>query len=432
MEPIPISEIVESLHLKPFTLNTKDKLYIFGRNPELSLAETISCYNGAGAHPSILDLSDQGIIIHSDTGTHIRVNNTGSVLKRAKPILYFPKPISMKDITKKLFEYFNDNIYMEEKAHWGLSLYNEPDSSTANRLYDDFQTIIKKTIKKIGIKRVFFRKPMEGLQLEPLHLNRKDILEVGFELILWNLKSGLIIAQTEEVLDVDQFEVRDTERRHRRPLYQIGLALARSMINLVSIEENRHTLPVYDPFCGIATIPQEAYLLNFATFGSDIDAQTVKQAKQNMGQFLYNLSVEKKEGHTEPEIFKMDIVRPKIEKFKEFDGSIVSEPDLLQPLKSYPSRNEADSIQKQFILNYHDYLDGIDEILHSGQVVVMVFPQIHLKGNRRLPLPIDLLLKEHGFELCYFTVNSVGVPCVFVHDWKEPIIERQIIVFKKS
>ena len=118
--------------------------------------------------------------------------------------------------------------------------------------------------------------------------------------------------------------------------------------------------------------------------------------------------------------------------FKSFSGSIVAETNLLTPLKAYPSQSQTFLMLDEFERNYHDYLRGITQILHTGGVGVMVFPQIHTDINTREKLNVEQMLKNYGCKILAVMVNNISFPAMFVHNWKNPIIERLIVVFQKK
>ncbi len=457
MEPISISEIVEIIEYENVQPLEDKLLYVFGRNPELSLAELISCYNAKNESINASDITKNGALValnkedgkeNNKSLSSINLKIQGSLLKRAQPILFISNEvldvsqINPKGLVKELYPYFNQNVFMEEKSYWGLSIYNTNRNGDWKEIYNLFQDSIKKTIKKIKIKRAYFRKPLENYQTSPIQMQKKEIIQSGFEIILWLHKDGLIVARTEDVIDIEDYDNRDKKRPQRRPLFQIGLALARSMINLVSLEQDNHDKTIYDPFCGIGTIPEEAFLMGLNALGSDVDNECIGFSHQNLK--VYEKWANQKERQVwagqgadsvnEPEspyFFKMDISNPKDSRIKDFNGCIVTEPDLLEPLTDYPSYAYAKDLREKFIRNYHNYLRGLTQILHVGQYAVMVFPKIHMENDERLGLPLEHILEEHGFELSYYSLNNLKVVGVFVHSWKDPFIEREIAVFKK-
>lgn len=431
-----ISEIIQDISFPENKISNSDKLYIFGRNPELSLAEIIARYNVNFNQSALItkDLTASGVIIENEK--HISIKNCGAVLKKCKIIAIFLKNTPISEIKPVLESHINGE-YIIDKSNWGISSYNDSDDSSYKAILNrqTLHEIAKKGFKNIGIKKAYFIPPMEGNTLTPQKLLRKKIIDEGIEFILWYRKKDVILCQTEEVIDIDSFAKRDKERPHKRLLLLLGLALARTMVNLVSIEKNNHNLPIYDPFCGMGSIVQEAYILGLQAMGSDIDKSCVFRSKENLNWVSQTLGKKfrtKYGNFPSDKIFEMDITAPNFPLLQEFNGSIVAEPNLLTPLKSYPLIFEAKKMISQFEENYNRYLKEINQILPTGGICVLIFPQIHTAENIRLSLDIERMLKIYNFKICEIKVNNAVFPASFIHAWKNPIIERQILVLKKK
>ena len=428
-----ISEIIQDISFPKNKITNSDKLYIFGRNPELSLAEIIARYNVNQSSTKIKELTASGIIIESEK--HISIKNCGAVLKKCKIISVFLKNTPISEIKPVLETHINGE-YIIDKSNWGISSYNDNAGNSHNATLnpETLHLLAKKGFKSIGVKKAYFIPPMEGNILTPQKLLRKKIIDEGIEFVLWYRKNDIILCQTEEIINIDSFAKRDKERPHKRLLLLLGLALARTMVNLVSIEKNNHDIPIYDPFCGMGSIVQEAYILGMQAMGSDIDESCVIRSKENLNWISQTQSKKFREKNgifPSDKIFEMDLTAPDFTFLKEFNGSIVAEPNLLTPLKSYPLIFEAKKMISQFEQNYNRYLKEINQILPSGGICVLIFPQIHTAENIRLSLEIEHLLKKYNFKICEIKANNAIFPAFFIHAWKNPIIERQIVVFKK-
>ena len=426
-----IDEIIKDFSFPTNRISNSDKLYIFGRNPELSLAEIIARYNVNQTTLIIKELTASGIIIENKK--HISIKNCGAVLKKCKIIGVFLKNTPISKIQPVLESHINGE-YIIDKSNWGISSYNDGSSHNATLNPQSLHLLAKKGFKSIGVKKAYFTPPMEGNILTPQKLLRKKIIDDGIEFVLWYRKNDVILCQTEEVINIDSFAKRDKERPHKRLMLLLGLALARTMVNLVSIEKNNHNVPIYDPFCGMGSIVQEAYILGMQAMGSDIDESCVIRSKENLNWISQSRGKKFQEKYgifPSDKIFEMDLTLPNIPLLQEFDGSIVAEPNLLTPLKTYPLIFEAKKMINQFEQNYNQYLKGINQILPIHGICVLIFPQIHTAENIRLSLEIERLLKKNNFKICEIKANNAIFPAFFIHAWKNPIIERQIVVFKK-
>jgi len=430
MQPPKIRAIIEQIQLDPKTVGSSEKLFIFGRNPELSLGELLARYIVLGESPHIHDLTPYGAIVQSSS--HLSITQCGAVLKKCAIIGTAPLTLDKVHV-ESLLTACLENQYLEEKCSYGISIYNPPSPGIGARLHTQLHQIMKYALKAIRIRKAFLIKDPDSLVLNPRKLGRKHVIETGIELVVWYRPQEMVFAITEEVIDIDAFAKRDTGRPRQRPLLQLGLALGRAMINLVSVNTNHHMLPIYDPFCGMGGILSEAYLLGLQAFGSDIDPLCVTHSQENL-HWISRQKAHRKAlgGFPSENIFPMDVTAPDPAFSKTFTGSIVAETNLLTPLKTYPTPRDANQILQKFELNYRGYLHGIAQILPQRGIGVLVFPQLHTTTHERISLNVERLLSMNGLQICQVRANNVEFPAIFVHSWKEPIIERQIVVFQKK
>ncbi len=432
-----LSAFLPQIELTPNDITPKDHLYIWGRNPEMSVAEFVARSRVEGVIPHFQDLTVKGAIVKAKSP--ISITSCGAILKQAEIIGRVSVDIGSDELFSIIYDFLNSE-YMEDKCSWAISNYNhESYQSKDDFLFfsDRLQGVVKKCLKKMKVRKTQILHEYNQDAISPRKLQRKEVLDSGFELIAWFQPTHVVIGFTRQSIDIDGFAIRDAKRPHKRPLLLLGLALARTMVNLISVQENHHLLPIYDPFCGMGSIPAEAYMIGVSAYGSDIDPECIIQTKENLLWLSSRRQYRQSSGKfPQNHIFEMDITNPNLEIvdefLKSFSGSIVAETNLLTPLKTYPSQSQTFLMLDEFERNYHDYLRGITQILHTGGVGVMVFPQIHTDINTREKLNVEQMLKIYGCKILAVMVNNISFPAMFVHNWKNPIIERLIVVFQKK
>jgi tRNA G10 N-methylase Trm11 len=432
LQPYQIQDITTKIAFPETSIANGDHLYIFGRNPVLALAELQSLYNQISVTPQILALTDKICIVQKPHD--IDTKNAGTVLRKA--IIMGNLSTDRMDIALKFPAIREDilfnHVFLEEKCNWAISTYNFPEHVEAAPITSLIHDLLKKGIKKQGIRRAFYLSGQESRNISPRRLKRKKILEEGMEIILFYWKESIIIGVTKQVIDVDGFAKRDDQRPHRRPLLLLGLAVARAMINLTSLGITPTPKVIYDPFCGMGSIVGEAYCLGYTAYGSDIDGKCVTQTQENL-QWLSKQKQYHVQEHPLPleHIFPMDIEQPDPSFIANFAGSLVAEPNLLTPLESYPTLQEARDMMEIFENNYFRYFQGITKLLQTGQIGVLIFPRIHTNQDARVTFDYQRLFSNFGFTVISVKANNVTFPAIFVHAWKKHIIEREIVVFRK-
>ena len=96
-------------------------------------------------------------------------------------------------------------------------------------------------------------------------------------------KDKIIIARTKKVQDITDYTDRD-RNRPKRDAY-VGMLppkLAQIIINLASGNNQIAGKRLLDPFCGTGVIPQEALLMGFDVYGTDIEQKMIDYSQINI------------------------------------------------------------------------------------------------------------------------------------------------------
>lgn len=127
-------------------------------------------------------------------------------------------------------------------------------------------------------------------------LNNKLTAELGMELLLVKSGNKTILAQTIKEQDIDAYAARDQVRPKRDA--RVGMLppkLAQIMLNLANGGSDPSSLRVLDPFCGTGVILQEAALMSFSVYGTDVDERMIRYTRDNLNwlQESHNIHVDK-------------------------------------------------------------------------------------------------------------------------------------------
>lgn len=146
----------------------------------------------------------------------------------------------------------------------------------------------------LTLKKVLRSKLERSVRVTPnpeLELNTAQVLHnhltgaTGIELLLIATSDNrTIIARTTQVQDIDSYTLRDRGRPKRDA--RVGMLppkLAQIIINLAT---GTATVAgdkiVLDPFCGTGVVLQEAELMGFTAYGTDLEPRMVEYSKGNM------------------------------------------------------------------------------------------------------------------------------------------------------
>lgn len=182
--------------------------------------------------------------------------------------------------------------------------------------------------------------------------------------------------------DYEKIEQREVNKPVKRPSLDISPRLAKILINLCGIKENEK---LYDPFCGIGVILQEALIRNINVIGSDIDTSAIKGANENLNWF--NFPKEKYE------LIKGDSSKIEIPNCI----AIATEPDLGITLKKIPTKEKANNMLNNFEKLMISVINNVQNKI-SGRIV-FTSPNIRI-GKKRISCNIEKICERTNFKLC--------------------------------
>lgn len=250
-------------------------LYILGRQPAIGLAELESLYGAEHVHA----VSQHAVV---ECEVAIPFERIGSSIKQAT-IITTTKETNWKNIQNLLQKIASDQLKTlpsEGKVKLGLSAYGF--TISAQRINATGLTL-KKTIRAKGrsVRLVPNNEPaLNSAQVFHNKLTRG----LGWEFIILKDAQQTIVALTDAVQDIDEYTLRDRGRPKRDA--RVGMLppkLAQTIINLAaSTTPAIHGTQILDPFCGTGVILQEASLMGYDIYGTDLEKRMIDYSDQNL------------------------------------------------------------------------------------------------------------------------------------------------------
>ncbi|HLD16050.1 MAG TPA: methyltransferase domain-containing protein [Candidatus Nanoarchaeia archaeon] len=359
----------------------KDYIFILGRDTELSLLEIVSYLKARGINFTIKDHNEHYALFSLST---LDISKISSSLAGT---------IKMGEVVDNL-----NNLYMGDKNKivYSLNIFGA-DEEFVSSVESELKSYFKKEKLKAITRKNLERKPSRSSNID-------------LELILFKNKVAKVLA----VFNPKEYKARDEKRPYFDAAQVISLRLAKILINLGQLKEGQTML---DPFCGTASIMQEAALQGINTIGIDNDKRTLDQAEKNL-EWL---------GKKYFENWKlMPGDARKLAYYVKKVDSVVTEPYLGPYFKENVPYDFAVKLKAQLENLYTAVLKEIHKVVRNK--VVFIFPRFKTKIKQKVSLNIDRILLNSGFKV-YSPLDSIKIPIPYYH--KLSHVERFIYILEK-
>ncbi|MFO0970797.1 MAG: hypothetical protein U0520_00385 [Candidatus Saccharimonadales bacterium] len=411
------------------------QIVILGRQPKLSLAELESLF---GAE-KIIEISDYAALVTSEDP--LPQARLGGTMKCARLL----SRLENTDLSGA-FSYLQTNTpehlqYLPDgKLQFGVSIYGF--KAQKNWLLKQMLEL-KKIIKKQGRSVRIIENKSEALESAQVLYN-KLTGPLGWELLLIKDRDDVILAQTYAVQDIDAYAARDFERPKRDAF--VGMLppkLAQIMINLAAsriVDTNKQITDgaaseacILDPFCGTGVVLQEAILMGFATYGSDISEKMVEYSTENIKWLQDQILRQAQDGPLQWRIETGDAINHHWD-FSKIHSlnpqiSVVCETYLGTPLASLPETHRLDTIMDEANTIAEGFLQNISSQLKKGTRFCVAFPAWYL-GNSEFK---HLKVLDHLADLGYNRLDLVHADKKdLIYHRENQVVARELTILEKK
>lgn len=406
---------------------------ILGRQPALGLAELESLYGANAVRP----VGQQAAVVAVDPCL-LAFDRLGGSVK-------FCKLLTTLDTTQwHRIESFlvqaapsQSQSMPEGKMTLGLSLYGFTES--VQRI-EATGLSIKKAVRKTG--RPVRLVPTKGTEISSAQsLHNKLTGPNGWELVFIRDGQQTIIAQTVKVQDIEAYTRRDRERPKRDA--KVGMLppkLAQILINLGSgsipeaklqnicdipadqpIPPNILDQTVLDPFCGTGVVLQEALLMGYGAYGSDLDQRMIAYSQGNMEWLatLYDL----------PSQATLEVGDATAHQWGHDFDFVAGETYLGRPFTSRPTPEVLAQTMADCNLIIKKFLQNIGQQIKPGTRLSLGIPAWQTSPGQFKHLPLIDSLSDFGYNRVSFEhVRATDL----LYYRKDQIVARQLLVITKQ
>ena len=365
------------------------------------------------------------------------------------------KIISILDpVLDKVFQRIN-----KENLFFATSIYPVfyDDEYYSKVLVKHFLPFLNKEIMNIlnqkGAKKsLYYKYPEENIKsgnlnpIFPHHLIKYGLFNPDrAEIVFGFTEEGVYIARTFTSDDPNFKKKVDEERPFKEFRSAISPKLALMMLNFLNLFEERETKKIIDPFVGNGTIPLFALIQDFQIYGSDIEANKVKNTQRNVNWLIEEL--EEEVPFLLSEQFKTTDVRSLSKTFeKDFFDGVCTEPSLGPFFKNKPYYIEAQElIETELEPLYNSAFKEANIILKPMSRIAFVAPIFSTVDGGDLQINIEKIARDNNFKLIPILdqnriVNKSNIRLQFqkqhfktlIDAKKGQIVKRKIYIFEKQ
>ncbi len=409
----------------PTTYNRFMHIAILGRQPALGIAELERVFGGK----SITTLSPQSVCIDSED---FQIQRFGGVLKAGKIIAELPNS-DWHQVSQKIVQYYtNEWSSFEGKITLGISAYN---FSIDAREVQKTGIILKQKLKKSGISLRLVPNLEPALSTATSHHNKLGLSPNKVELIIVRTNDNkVVIAESTGSQNITAYAKRDQERPKRDAF--VGMLppkLAQIMLNLacgrvassgdqknLRLRSGSANLTILDPFCGTGVILQEALLMGYSAYGTDLSEKMVSYSRDNLDWLSKN-------HHTKFD-YKLSQGDAMDTKWQQPISAVVSETYLGQPFSAPPSPTKLAEVVKNCNHIITEFLINLRLQIESNTPVCIAVPAWRDNNGDFTHLPLVATVARYGYKPHEFTNISQND---LVYYRENQIVARELLVLTR-
>lgn len=396
-------------------------LFILGRQPALGLAELESIYGADALKP----VGPNATLAAIDP-SQVEFSRLGGSIKLCKLLTELPTT-EWRDIEKYLLETVPEHLedIPEGKFKLGLSTYGlraRPTEMNASGLR------LKKLIKARGRSvRIVPNKTIALNSAQVLHNGLTS--QTGWELVCYRVGSKTLLCQTYAEQDIESYAARDQNRPKRDA--KVGMLppkLAQIIVNLAVGDTNPLYGPVVlDPFCGTGVLLQEATLMKFDVYGSDIEPRMIEYTDTNLRWLEKSFDVVRSNG-PDARYFSLEVGDATTHTWKPMPNFVAAETYLGKPLSKEPNETLLHTIMGECDRIHRGTLDNLARQLPKGARLCLAVPAWRIKNGYKHLKTLDYI-RELGYTRIEFRFAKASD---LIYHRDDQIVARELVVLQKN
>ena len=305
----------------------------------------------------------------------------------------------------------------EGKVTLGISAYG---FGVSPRDVQKTGIVLKQKLKASGVSLRLLPNSEAALNTATSHHNKLGLSDNKVELLVVRARNGkVIIAESIGAQNITAYTKRDQERPKRDAF--VGMLppkLAQLMINLSAPKLGARVL---DPFCGTGVVLQEAALMGFKVYGTDLSDKMIEYSKINLEWLADTQRIE-----IDATIHQGDAMDSK---WQSPIDAIACESYLGQPFSAPPSPAKLTEVRKTCNYIVSEFLKNIGSQIDSGTPLCVGVPAWRDATGRFTHLPLIDDLNKLGYDRFEFA-NVKNSDLLYYRE--DQVVARELLVLIKK
>lgn len=384
---------------------------ILGRQPAIGIAELERVYS------EVFWCGKEAAIVETDVFDITKLGGT----QKAGRVVAKINPTSWHNVSKKIVQAYSDAWRQAEgKITLGISAYGFYDEISA-RDVQKTGILLKQKLKKSNVNLRLIPQNQTALSTATSFHNKLGYSDKKIELIVVKNNQGRIfVAESIGVQNINNYAARDQGRPKRDAF--VGMLppkLAQIIINLSTSQKKSGTL--LDPFCGTGVVLQEAGLMGFDVYGTDLSDKMIDFTNVNLDWLKekYNLKFKTKTHQGDA----MDV------EWLEKIDFVACESYLGQPFSAPPSPTKLREVQKTCSFILKNFFKNISNQIESGTNLCVAIPAWKSSTGEFSHLSLDEALRDA--KLSRIELKNVQNNQLLYYR-EDQVVARELLILEKD
>jgi len=355
------------------------QLAILGRQAHLSIAELESL---VGSDNIKATSPTTALFSHGD----IDIQSIGGSLKIGTVSLDI-NSANWEKVNKKVVQHYLHKWKTREgKITLGISAY---DWSVTPKQLQRLGLILKSNLKSSGVSMRLVPNNDSALNTATSHHNKLGLSENKVELLIVKIdQNRVIVAESNGAQNITALAARDQARPKTDAF--VGMLPPKLALMMVNMARPAAGGRVLDPFCGTGVVLQEAALLGYPTYGTDLSEKMIDYSRANL-EWL------REKAPNIPD-FSVALGDAMDYTWEQPIGSVVCETYLGQPFSAPPSPAKLKEVVRLCNHISSKFLENLHQQLSPGTRLCVALPAWRSTSGDFTHLPLIRSVESLGYQ----------------------------------